>query len=96
MDDFPITVVPPNTAVLGTGEKPSVFQNGGIGREYNLEKPYLGLEMRYWEGGGIGREAVLGGAVLVGTAVLAFKTYLNLLITKSLLSGDTIVHHHHF
>ena len=26
-----------------------------IGREYNLKKPYLGLEM----GGGIGREAVL-------------------------------------
>ena len=26
------TVVPPNTAVLGTGEKPAVFRNGGIGR----------------------------------------------------------------
>ena len=33
-----------------------------MGREYkyNLKKPYLGLEM----GNGIGREAVLGGAVL--------------------------------
>ena len=72
MDDFPITVVPPNTAVLGTGEKPSVFQNGGIGREYNLEKPYLGLEM----GGGIGREVVLGGAVLGGTTV--YSTYTSL------------------
>ena len=52
------TVVLPNTADLGTGEKPAVFQNGGIGRS-NLKKPYLGLEM----GGGIGREAVSGGAV---------------------------------
>ena len=25
------TVVPPNTAVLGTGKKPAVFRNGGIG-----------------------------------------------------------------
>ena len=62
------TVVPPNTAVLGTGEKPAVSRNGRIGREYNLKKPYIfGLEMggvlvswRYWEVGGIGR-AVLGG-----------------------------------
>ena len=47
------TVVPLNTAVLGTGEKPAVFRNGGIWREYNLEKPYLGLELgggTYWEG----------------------------------------------
>ena len=28
------TVVPPNAAVLGTGEKTAVFRNGGIGREY--------------------------------------------------------------
>ena len=47
---------------------PPLFRNGSIGREYNLEKRYLRLEMgavlggrRYWEGGGIGREAVLGG-----------------------------------
>ena len=42
-----------------TGEKPVVFGNGGIGREYNIKKPCLGLEM----GGSIGREVVLGGAV---------------------------------
>ena len=46
--------------------KPAVFQNGGIGREYNLRKLDLGLE----KGGGIGREAVLGGAVLGGSTVL--------------------------
>ena len=62
---FPNTVFPPNTAVHGTAEKPAVFRNGGIGREYKLKKPYLGLEM----GGGIGREAVLGGTVLGGTTV---------------------------
>ena len=56
---------PPNTTILGTGEKPAVFCNGGIGREYTLKKPYLGLEM----GGGIGREAVLGGVVLGGRTV---------------------------
>ena len=50
--DLTTTVVPPNTAVLGTGEKPTVFRNSSIGREYNLEKPYLGLEM----GGSIGGE----------------------------------------
>ena len=55
------TVVPLNTASLGTGEKSAVFRNGGIGREYNLKKPHLGLEM----GGGIGREAVLGGRTVV-------------------------------
>ena len=54
------TVVPLNTASLGTGEKSAVFRNGGIGREYNLKKPHLGLEM----GGGIGR-AVLGGRTVV-------------------------------
>ena len=37
------TVAPPNTAVLWTGEKPAVFRNDGIGREYNVRKPYLGL-----------------------------------------------------
>ena len=37
-----------------------MFRNGGIGREYNLEM-----------GGGIGREAVLGGAVLGGRTVPA-------------------------
>ena len=58
------TVVPPNTAVLGTAEKPAVFRNSSIWREYNLKKPYLGLEM------GIGREAVLGGVVLGGTTVM--------------------------
>ena len=31
-----ITVVAPNTAVLGTGEKQAVFRNSGIGREHNL------------------------------------------------------------
>ena len=37
--------------IFGTGEKPAVFRNGGIWREYlNLKIPYLGLEM----GGGIG------------------------------------------
>ena len=54
------TAVTPNTAVLGTGEKPAVFRNGGIGREYNLKKLYLGL----------GREAVLRGAVLGGTTAV--------------------------
>ena len=54
------TAVTPHTAVLGTGEKPAVLRNGGIGREDNLKKLYLGLEM----GGGIGREAVLGGATV--------------------------------
>ena len=38
--DIADTVIPPNTAVLGTGEKPVVFPNGGIGREYNLKNPY--------------------------------------------------------
>ena len=57
----PRTVVPPNSAVLGTGEKLAVFRNGDIGREYNLEM-----------GGSIGREAVLGGAVLGETTVLKF------------------------
>ena len=59
-------MVPLNTAVLGIGEKPAGFRNGSIGREYNLKKPYLGLEM----GGGIGRKVILGGAVLGGTTVL--------------------------
>ena len=31
--------------------------------EYNLKKPYLGLEM----GGGIGREAILGGTTVLQT-----------------------------
>ena len=56
---------PSQYCVLGTGKKPAVFRNGGIGREYNLKKPYLGLKM----GDGIGREAVLGGAILGGTTV---------------------------
>ena len=60
------TAVTPNTTVLETGEKPAVFRNSGIGREYNLKKLYLGLEM----GGGIGREAVLRGAVLGGTTAV--------------------------
>ena len=63
---FKYTLVPPNIAVLWTGKKPAVFRNNGIGREYNVKKSYLGLEM----GGGIEREAVLGGAVLGGTTVL--------------------------
>ena len=52
------TVVPPNTAFLGTGCE-------GV---YCIisKKPYLGLEM----GGGMWREAVLGGAILGGTTVL--------------------------
>ena len=57
------TVIPPNTADLGAGEKPAVFRNGGIGKEHNLKKPYLGLEM----GGGtlgFGRRAILGGATV--------------------------------
>ena len=45
-------VVPLNTAILGIGEKLAVFRNGRIGREYNLKKPYLGLEM----GSRIGRD----------------------------------------
>ena len=56
------TVVPPNTAVLGTGEKPAVFQNGGNEREYN---PIWDLKWvavlggrRYWEVGGIGRGGI--------------------------------------
>ena len=60
-----ITVVPPNTAVLGTGEKPAVFRNGGIRREYNLKNPIWDLKWavvlggrRSWEGGGIGRGSI--------------------------------------
>ena len=55
--------------------KPAVLRNGGIGREYNLKKPYFGLEM----GSGIGGEAVLAGAVL-GGAVLG----------GALLGGTTV------
>ena len=58
-----ITVVPPNTAVLGRREKPAV-----LGGSKTLKNPIWDLKWagelggrRYWEGGGIGREAVLGG-----------------------------------
>ena len=42
-----------------------------LGVIYNLQKSNSGLKngRRYWEGGGIGREAVSGGAVLGGTTV---------------------------
>ena len=44
---------------MPTGEKLAVFRNSGIGREYNLEKPYLGLEMGSGIGrGGIGRDGI--------------------------------------
>ena len=88
------TVVPPNT-VLGTGEKPAVFRNSSIEREYNLKRPYLGLEM----GGGIGSEAVLlyweGGIgrdncnyyFVVPQAVKHCKLYLKLYFHASL---DTV------
>ena len=48
-----------------------VFGNGGIGREYNIKKPCLGLEM----GGSIGREVVLVGAVFGGTTVVGFMGF---------------------
>ena len=46
-----------------------------MGVIYNIQNPHLGLEkgQRYWEGGGIGRAAVLGGAVLRGTIVGQLK-----------------------
>ena len=48
------TVLPPNTAALGTGGKPA---GGGIPNSILGGSITLKLEM----GGGIGREAVLGG-----------------------------------
>ena len=60
---FMNTVVPPNTADLGTDEKAAVFGNRRYWESYNnLKKPYLelGNGRRYWG------EAVLGGAVLGG------------------------------
>ena len=73
------TVVPPYTAVLGTGvwRKPAVFRNGGIGREYNLRKVKTlfgtsNTAAHFEMGSGIGREAVLGGAVLGRTTVYLY------------------------
>ena len=57
---------PSNTTVLGSWdcEKPAVFRNGDIGKEYNLEKPYLGLEMGSGIGrGGIGRDGIGRGGI---------------------------------
>ena len=46
------TVVPPNTDVPGTGEKPAGFRNGGIGREYiTLKNPIWDLEWAVVLGG---------------------------------------------
>ena len=41
---FSKTVVPPNTTALGTGEKPAVFRNGGIEREYYLQNAIWDLK----------------------------------------------------
>ena len=76
------TDVPPNTAVLGTGEKPAVFRNGGIGREYKLKNPYLGLEM----GGGIGRDGIGGTLCIVSEKPINYCSQCSL----ALLSPDYI------
>ena len=60
------TVIPLNTADLGTSEKAAVFQK----RRY--WESYITYKTLIWDlkmGGGIGREAVLGWAVLRGTTV---------------------------
>ena len=64
--EVPITVAPPpsNTADLGTDKKAAVFGN----RRYS-ESYYITYKTLIWDlemGGGIGVEAVLGGAVLGG------------------------------
>ena len=53
-------IITPNVAVGETGKKPAV-----LGGSITFKIPSLGIEM----GGSIGREAVLGGAVLGGTTV---------------------------
>ena len=61
------TVKPPNTADLGSGEKAAVF------RKQRYWESYITYKTLIWDlkmGGGIGRAAVLGGAVLGGTTVL--------------------------
>ena len=57
------TVVPdPNTAVLGTGEKPAVFRNGGDGKEYIWDLKWA---------------AVLGGTTVVyNNATFTRKAFL--------------------
>ena len=62
------TVKPLNTADLGTGEKAAVFRKRRYWESYNItyKKAIRDLKM----GGGIGREAVKGGAVLRGAIVL--------------------------
>ena len=52
-----------------------------ISLKKGFKKSYLGLEM----GGGIGREAVLGGAVLGGRTVVNKTILLKLFFTFSLL-----------
>ena len=58
-----IKFVPPNTAVLGTGEKPAVFRKQQYWESYITYKTLFGTY-------GIGREGVLGGVVLGGTTVV--------------------------
>ena len=61
------TVKPLNTADLGTGEKAAVFRKRRYWESYiTYKKAIRDLKM----GGGIGREAVSGGAVLGGTTVI--------------------------
>ena len=60
------TVKPLNTADLGTGEKAAVF------RKRRYWESYITYKTHIWDlkmGSGIGRAAVLGGAVLRGTTV---------------------------
>ena len=58
-------LIPP---ILGLAKSGSISKTVVLGVKYNLQNPYLGraavLSLEgwpYWEGGGIGREAVLGG-----------------------------------
>ena len=90
------TVVPPYTAVLGTGvwRKPAVFRNGGIGREYNPRKVKTlfgtsNTAAHFEMGSGIGREAVLGGAVLGGAVLGRTTVYLYCICRR--LAGSKLV-----
>ena len=65
-----ITVKPLNTADLGTGKRAAVF------RKRRYWESYITYKTRIWDlkrGSGIGRAAVLGGAVLRGTTVGQLK-----------------------
>ena len=63
MHMYKCTVKPPNTADLGTGAKAAVFRKRQYWESYITYKTLI-LDLKM--GGGIGRAAVLAGAVLGG------------------------------